>query len=167
MNHLLFEHLFLDPERYPDHQALLVTTEVTANKWIQEPLLLAHFPTLPPDEDTHTRYHRLVEERTGENGEAGCSPKSAPGDQKMVPHVPNSGPDAPKSGSSHHLSACPTSLDDHTLWDTARSSGPLGQMAVHVLIQEVAHHLSAAQWQRLPTTLQQRVETLCRGDMPG
>src|SRR5262249_6759735 len=64
-HHLLFEHLFLDPAQFPDAQALLIAEEVTANEWIHEPLpgtpiLLAHFPQLPANEDTLTRYKRLA-----------------------------------------------------------------------------------------------------------
>ncbi len=64
INHLVFGHPFLDPERFPHRQALVIAEEVTVNEYVDEPLpgnplLLEQFPELPPGEDTVTRYHRL------------------------------------------------------------------------------------------------------------
>ena len=63
-NHVLGEHMWMGPEDYPDRIALTIATEVTANEYIAEvlpgcPILVEHFPDLPPDEDAHTRYKRL------------------------------------------------------------------------------------------------------------
>lgn len=66
VNHILGQHIFMQPKRFPNQAALIVATEVTANEFIKEPLpmfpvLLEHFPFLPDDEDAGTRYDRLVE----------------------------------------------------------------------------------------------------------
>jgi predicted metal-dependent peptidase len=77
VNHLLFEHLFADPRRYPDHDCLLIAQEVTANEFVKEPLpgeplTLARFPDLPPHEDTDARYRRLTR-RGGDRRLSGCA----------------------------------------------------------------------------------------------
>lgn len=64
VNHVLFQHLFMNPEDYLDREALTIAQELTANEHIAEPLpghpyLLRDFPSLPADEDTVTRYRRL------------------------------------------------------------------------------------------------------------
>ena len=66
ITHIVLDHLGFDPEEYPDHHARTISEEVTANEQIPpgeplpgNPVLLAHYPQLPPDEDTHTRYKRL------------------------------------------------------------------------------------------------------------
>ena len=65
LNHVLFGHIFVPPDRFPDHWARIVSTEVTVNEWVSEPLpgapiVLALYPELPPGEDTDTRYERLA-----------------------------------------------------------------------------------------------------------
>lgn len=63
--HVLFGHLLVPRERVPDRAAWIVATEVTVNEWVPEPLpgepiTLALYPDLPPNEDTFTRYRRLA-----------------------------------------------------------------------------------------------------------
>jgi len=64
INHILGEHLWMTNEKYPDENALVIATEVTANQYVNEPLpcnpvLLKDFPELQKDEDAHTRYKKL------------------------------------------------------------------------------------------------------------
>lgn len=67
INHVLFGHLTMTPEDFPDEEALTAAQEITANEWVDDDLLppdavtLEAFPELPPDEDTPTRYGRLSE----------------------------------------------------------------------------------------------------------
>ncbi|MBI4586917.1 MAG: hypothetical protein HY717_23135 [Planctomycetes bacterium] len=68
VNHILFDHISADPRQYPDRQARLIAEEVTVNEWVPEPLpgdpiTLAQYPELPPNEDTDARYRRLVKLR--------------------------------------------------------------------------------------------------------
>ena len=86
-HHVLFRHVFADPRRFPDAEALLIAEETTANEWIREPLpgnpiLLSQYPQLPPGEDTETRYTRLARRH--------CPRKSGLADQKKRSAVPNS-----------------------------------------------------------------------------
>jgi predicted metal-dependent peptidase len=61
--HVLFGHLFMTAEDYPNQAALTIAQEVTVNEYIVEPLpgepvLLEQYPTLPPAESTEERYGR-------------------------------------------------------------------------------------------------------------
>jgi predicted metal-dependent peptidase len=66
-HHVLFGHLTMTVEDYPDRYALTVAEEVTANEYIRDPLpdgggiQLKDFPQLPPGESTDQRYHRLFD----------------------------------------------------------------------------------------------------------
>jgi predicted metal-dependent peptidase len=65
VNHVLFNHIGLNPRDYPDEWALAIAADVTVNEFIHEPLppravLLEHFPVLPKGESTDRRYHRLA-----------------------------------------------------------------------------------------------------------
>lgn len=62
--HVVFGHLTYPAADYPDRNALVIAQEVTVNEHIPErlpgtPILLEHYPDLPPNEDTRTRYYRL------------------------------------------------------------------------------------------------------------
>jgi predicted metal-dependent peptidase len=64
VHHILFGHLTMSKKEYPNPAALIVAQEVTANEFISEPLpgepvLLSHYPQLPPRESTAERYRRL------------------------------------------------------------------------------------------------------------
>jgi predicted metal-dependent peptidase len=64
VHHVLFGHLSMKPEDYPNKAALTIAQEVTVNEYITEPLpptpvLLAQYPILPPRESTARRYKRL------------------------------------------------------------------------------------------------------------
>ena len=155
VNHLLFGHLFLDPDQFADPQALTVAKEVTTNEFIHEPLpgdplLLVQYPGLPPNEDTLTRYRRL-ERPHGELEMDEKLPLMIPNSSPAVPEngdlVPNSDPDAP-------VSDTPRTLDDHRVWGDARDAGTLGEMVVRVSIVQAAEALSPEDWQVLPEALQ-------------
>jgi len=77
VRHLVFGHMLMGAEQYPDAEALTTATELCANERLPEPLpldpvLLRDYPELPPDEDSDTRYGRLA----GKKREK----KDAPGD---------------------------------------------------------------------------------------
>jgi predicted metal-dependent peptidase len=171
-HHLLFEHPFLDPACFPDAQALMIAQEVTANEWIREPLpgapiLLAHFPLLPANEDTLTRYTRLATSTTRHVPPSSGAQKGGGLSQKSPPGVPNSSPGSAKKRRAGRSSAPLTPLDDHGLWHAARRTPTVGHMAVRVGLQEAARELTPAEWQALPRTLRQRLAAICQGDMPG
>ena len=67
IHHLLFGHIWMRAADFPDRQALVIAQETSANQFVQgpfpgQPILLADYPQLPPNEDTVTRYHRLAKE---------------------------------------------------------------------------------------------------------
>lgn len=69
-NHVLFGHLLMGPESFPNAEALLVAQEVTSNEWVPRELLapesitLADHPFLAENEDTSTRYDILQSRMT-------------------------------------------------------------------------------------------------------
>jgi predicted metal-dependent peptidase len=97
LNHLVFGHITMDHAAFPDGAALVTAMEITANEWVGDrplppgAITLEQFPTLPPSEDTVTRYHRLVEMgvdspdtvddhlEAGEGGEEDEETEQAPG----------------------------------------------------------------------------------------
>lgn len=123
--HLLFEHLWMSPLRFPDSRALTVAQEVTANEFIPEPLpglpiLLSKFPQLPPHEDTIARYRRLALEGLATD----LYHKSA----LMDRNPPSSGPNSPSMGPKRlrpsTIPDAPETLDDHQVWEEARRLDP-------------------------------------------
>lgn len=167
INHLLFEHVFMEPKDFPDEEALVIAQETSANEWIPEPLpgvpiLLAQFPELPANEDAATRYRRLA--RDAQRGQD-RGWKSARTGRKSVSTVPNSPAPARNPAQGGRVSRMP--LDDHSVWDQARASGPIGRMAVRVLVREAAQILTADDWKKINPVLRNRIQQLARGDSPG
>jgi len=64
-NHVLLGHVFHDPLPNENSKARMVSEECGANEFLSHPLpcnpiLLSDYPSLPANEDTETRYDRLV-----------------------------------------------------------------------------------------------------------
>ena len=64
-NHVLFGHCEREPLPNENKRAIVVAEEITVNEWVAgslpgNPIVLADYPTLPPNEDTLTRYDRLL-----------------------------------------------------------------------------------------------------------
>ena len=64
-------------------------------------------------------------------------------------------------------SDCLDTLNDHSVWEEARSSEGLGQMAVSGLVRETSDGLSRDQWQKVPPAIRSLIEGICRGDTSG
>lgn len=67
-NHVLFGHVFHEPQPNEDRWARTVAEEVTVNEWVDwplplSPIVLADYPQLPPLESTEERYDRLKRPR--------------------------------------------------------------------------------------------------------
>lgn len=65
-NHCVLGHLLHQSEPGENRRARVIAEETVCNEWVAEPLpgqpiLLADFPHLPGNEDTDTRYDRLVQ----------------------------------------------------------------------------------------------------------
>ena len=64
-NHVLLGHIFHDAPPHENRRARVVAEECSANEWVSHslpcnPILLSHYPDLPENEDTETRYDRLA-----------------------------------------------------------------------------------------------------------
>ena len=88
VNHVLFDHVLHQPEPGENHVAMTIAQEVTVNEWVPESLpeglvLLEDYPFLPEDEDTFTRYVRLIHLGDEDmcDGEAGDSGQGAGSNQ--------------------------------------------------------------------------------------
>jgi predicted metal-dependent peptidase len=163
INHVLFGHIFNDPAAFPDEEARIIAEEVTANEFVREPLpgqpiTLSQYPQLPPLEDTHTRYRRLVQ--TGRNP-GGKGPKKGPKGPEMDPGDPKNG-----HRSSENMASIQP-LDDHDVWEQARQNSALSKMAVGVAARKARRQLSADQWTALRKELQHQIGRLDAGDIAG
>lgn len=58
-------------------------------------------------------------------------------------------------------------LDDHSVWDQARASGPIGRMAVRVLVREAVQILTADDWKKINPVLRSRIQQLAGADSSG
>ena len=64
-NHVLFGHCEHDPLPNENHRAMTIAEEITVNEWVTgtlpcNPIVLADYPALLENEDTQTRYDRLL-----------------------------------------------------------------------------------------------------------
>jgi len=64
-NHVLFGHCTRAPAEDENSAVMTIAAEVTVNEWVAgslpgEPVVLRDYPLLPPNEDTLTRYDRLL-----------------------------------------------------------------------------------------------------------
>ena len=158
INHLLFGHVFLDPAKFADPDALMVAEEVTVNEWITEPLppsafFLEDFPDLPANEDTLTRYHRLagsdqddfVQNRGDSVQNEGNSVQNM---GNLVQNKTNFGPR--------------TSFDDHRLW-FLRTPSLVDQITLSIEVTEAIQQLSQEQFARLDQRLCDMINNITNG----
>lgn len=72
-NHVLFGHCQRVPVDGENKNAMTIAEEVTVNEWVSgslpgEPIILADYPYLPENEDTQTRYERLIKNMPDKQG---------------------------------------------------------------------------------------------------
>jgi predicted metal-dependent peptidase len=65
VNHCIMNHCEHKPTPDENRKARIIAEEVTVNEWVSgtlpgQPILLADYPSLPPNEDTETRYTKLL-----------------------------------------------------------------------------------------------------------
>jgi predicted metal-dependent peptidase len=170
VNHVLFGHLFDEPAKFPDARARVVAQEVTVNEWIREPLpgrpiTLDQHPELPPEEDTATRYRRLVD---GAQKGVQNAPKNGPIGPKNRPSGPKNGPSHCKNGpAGSKKSASVMPLDDHGVWVHARQNKALSTMAVSVAVHKARQQLTADQLNALPAGVRQQIDNVAAGKNAG
>jgi predicted metal-dependent peptidase len=151
VRHMVYGHLFMAPEDFPDEAALCTAQEITVNENMPEPLpgcpiTLADYPRLPKNEDTEQRYRRLK----------GRKLKQGAVRVGLQAPQPGKGPGTPPNGQA--------GPDDHSRW------GELRNEAAAVKAQLLAAAAQAAADLREPTAEEQalieRIERLC-GSQPG
>lgn len=70
VRHVVYGHIFMTREEFPDEEAQVIAQEITVNENMPEPLpgspiTLSQYPSLPPDEGTIERYDRLARRKKG------------------------------------------------------------------------------------------------------
>lgn len=173
VNHLLFEHLLIDPEKFENKEALIIAEEVTVNEWVKEPLpgsplLLENFPQLVENEDTFTRYKRLSSSKKIKQSKLQNEQKSKKDVlnldvfvPKIKPSVPNSYTNVPNWG-KNVLNLNPIRpLDDHNIWEEVRNAGLLGAMAIKVIAKEAVEKLSSQQLSKVPYKTREAINAMC------
>ena len=161
VNHVLFEHLLVEPEAFSDREARTIAEEVTVNEWIKEPLpgdpiTLEQFPDLPKGEDTDTRYTRLA------GKSAVLSQKTLQTGRKTVPNVPKTVQNEPKNGCSGENSGRKT-LDNHDVWKQAQENPILGKLVVQHAVRQAKHALDERDWDALPDDIRRHIDTVLAG----
>jgi predicted metal-dependent peptidase len=144
VNHVLFGHLRLPRTRFSDTSALRIATEVTVNEHVPEPLpgrpMRLEDYGLPPDEDTVTRYERLVARPPG--GE------HAPEPSPMCNHDGWPGAEQAEAARRARDLRYRSLLRRRVDRALARGSGP-GASASRVQVQVAAGAAAGVDWRRV------------------
>ncbi|QDU74640.1 hypothetical protein Pan97_16520 [Bremerella volcania] len=168
VNHLLFGHLLVQPDEFPDQSARVIAEEVSVNEWIVEPLpgnpiKLEQFPELPPLEDTATRYARLLEN----SPRSGRKPvRSAPKTVQTGRELVQSGQKTPSAkrkieSSDDKISLSP--LDNHEIWENARQNPHLGKLVIANAVRQAREALSKRDWDDMSDCLRDQIEEILVG----
>ena len=121
VNHVLFDHVFHEPEDEEDTDARTIAEEVTVNEWVSEPLpgkpvLLSQYPFLPANETTEVRYGKLRGRAAGaKRGKAG----SGSGPQAASIRLAGTGKSGGQGPNGAKTGRVPT-VDDHSTWAEIR-----------------------------------------------
>lgn len=165
INHVLFGHLLVQPDEFPNQFARVVAEEVTVNEWIVErlpgnPITLEQHPCLPPLEDTATRYARLVEDspRSGRKS-VRSAPKTVPTGRELV----QSGQNSPGAGqetesSEDKISLLP--LDNHEIWEHAQKNLHVGRLVISTAVRQARDAISQRDWEQVPHGVRVQIDVL-------
>ena len=121
VNHVLFDHVFHEPEANEDANSRTIAEEVTVNEWVPEPLpgepvLLSQYPFLPENETTEARYRKLRGRVSGaKRGKVG----SGSGAQLQGTSSGGAGKSGGLASSGAKTAGVPT-VDDHSTWSEIR-----------------------------------------------
>lgn len=129
VRHVIYGHLFMTREQYPDNRALIIAQEVSVNENIPEPLprrciRLKDYPRLKANQDTDTRYRLLAKRRRSEPPQAAST------------GVHN----GQRSGRAQKPVQ---TLDDHSRWQQVRDAGTFARGLIDARTQEVLRELPA------------------------
>jgi predicted metal-dependent peptidase len=191
VHHVVFGHLWADPEAFADEWARTVAEEVTVNEFVREPLpagviTLARFPGLPPLESTGERYQRLKRATRrpligvpGSAGGRGSRATVANADPQQAPQL------SPKGKRPGRAAARATggqlqrpaggaedaqgdeglqTVDDHRVWQQVQKDLQGAKAVVRDLVQQAALEVGP---DRFPPELRAAVEAFGVGSAPG
>ena len=150
-NHVLFDHVFHEPDDEEDVDARVAAEEVTTNEWVPEPLpgkpvLLSQYPFLPENETTEVRYGKLRGRASGaKRGKAGSGsgPQSAGACLGVTGKFGGQGSNGAKTG------GVPT-VDDHSTWEEIRKDSRKAARAAHMDVAMAWCGLTKKQRDALP-----------------
>lgn len=173
VNHVLGGHIWMDPRNYPDREAFTAAIETTANEYVREPLpgrpcLLANFPSLPADEDAHTRYKRLESGGLGDedkdedakDGEGrsdggandGGNQEEAAGDDAEQDGedaegrgTTADGQDGSGKGENASAKPSPEPVDNHGAWEELRKNRAMAESVLAATVATALGRLSEEQ----------------------
>ena len=165
INHLLFGHLLVQPDEYPDQSARVIAEEVTVNEWIVEPLpgnpiKLEQFPELPPLEDTATRYARLVgNSPRSVRKPVRSAPKTVPTERELV----QSGQKTPSAGrntesSDDKISLSP--LDNHEIWEHAQENPHVSRLVISTAVRQARDAMNQRDWDKVSCRLRDQIDEI-------
>lgn len=162
--HVVLRHLQLDRSIYTDQWAFDMATEVTVNEWINEPLpaepiLLSHFPELPPNEDVCIRYERLLEMKPDLEKNPNRNPH-----QLAPPGTYASHPSSHVFSDNQLREGLPQLIDDHSLWQ--HPDTPIHPLTVEMAASSVASGMTKEQWNALPAAVRAQVNAMLSGYYP-
>ena len=164
--HVVYGHVFLDPTLYLDKNALTIAEEVTVNERLPEPLpgnpiRLSQYPTLKPNQDTETRYHRLAKKKkhhsqTADKGGAGKPLNNPKGTGNVAIPGVDATPTSDRSGLLSNSKTAgsgtaatsasvisrpqhntPTTLDDHSRWREVREQESFAKAILDGSIRDI------------------------------
>lgn len=149
--HIVFGHVFMKEADFPDADALLIATEVTVNEGIPEPLpgepiTLALFSKLPPDETTVERYRRLASASHPTNkprssngsGAGGKSSGSSEGDGAHGCVTSNN----PRTDMRSPRRSPGNPVDDHGHWGEISQHHAIAELALQTVLGQVLKSLT-------------------------
>ena len=165
INHVLFGHLLVQPDDFPNQSARIIAEEVTVNEWIVEPLpddpiRLKQFPELPPLEDTATRYARLVEDsRCSGRKSVRSAPKTVQTGQNLVQLGQNTPGAGQKTESSEDkISLLP--LDNHEIWEHAQKNPHVGRLVISTAVRQARDAMSQRDWERISRRVRDQIAVI-------
>ena len=167
VNHLLFGHVFLDRTRFPDSDSLIIAEEVTVNEWIREPLpgypiLLKDFPQLPPNEDTVTRYNRLVSTPKNYFRKTDSVDIPSYSQSNSAEQRPNFVPNKLKKVPDDRVPGTVFPFDDHSLWNQSTPS-LVERVTLSIMISDAVEQLTDEQKANLSPMIRQHIHNITSG----
>jgi predicted metal-dependent peptidase len=167
VHHVLFRHIFRDPDDYPDEWARVVAEEITVNEFVTEPLpagviLLEQFPQFPPLESTDERYRRLRRRTRRVPLELPEQWATKPDRSTAIDAEGHPPDDDSESGPNQEFTG--RIIDDHSVWQAVAPSQKDAEAVVETIIQDA--YISAGA-DNVPADLEDAISSWGIGTQPG